>query len=175
MQVFTPAQCIGYVAFVLGVAAFLQKDDRRLKSLLASECLVYTVHFWMLGNLPAALSALTSSVRTFLAIRTRSRWLAAFIIGVNITIGLAFAKTPAAWLPTLGSCLGTIAVFMLHGIAMRLLVLVATFLWLANNILSGSIGGTLLEAIIAIVNISTIIRLYRTPKTETDSGTVREV
>ena len=56
-QIFSLTQCMGYVAFVLGVAAFMQKDDRRLKLLVAAECLAYTVHFWMLRNIPASLSA----------------------------------------------------------------------------------------------------------------------
>ena len=50
---------------------------------------------------------------------------------------------------------------------MRLLLLVTTLCWLANNILSGSIGGTLLEAIIALVNGATMLRLWR-------QGRVRE-
>jgi hypothetical protein len=33
---FSPAQCVGYVAFVLGVTAFLQKDDRRFKQYMAT-------------------------------------------------------------------------------------------------------------------------------------------
>jgi hypothetical protein len=174
MQCFSPAQCVGYVAFVLGVAAFLQKDDRRLKLLIASESLAYTVHFWMLGNLPASLGAFTSSARSYLATRTRSRVLAVLIIGINVALGLAFAKSCAAWFPILASCLGTIAVFLLQGVAMRLVMLVCTFLWLANNILSGSIGGTLLEMVIGIVNISTIIRLFLAPGNGAGSGAVRK-
>jgi hypothetical protein len=42
---------------------------------------------------------------------------------------------------------------------MRLVLLMSTFLWLANNILSGSIGGTALEATIATVNVVTMTRL----------------
>jgi hypothetical protein len=37
----------------------------------------------------------------------------------------------------------------------------STLLWLANNILSGSIGGTLLETTIATVNSITIIQILR--------------
>ena len=43
---------------------------------------------------------------------------------------------------------------------MRLLLLVATLCWLTNNILSGSIGGTLLESTIAAVNTATTVRLW---------------
>lgn len=42
---------------------------------------------------------------------------------------------------------------------MRLLMLCGTGLWIANNVIVGSIGGTALEVTIAVVNISTIIRL----------------
>lgn len=160
MQFFSLTQCVGYIAFVTGVAAFLQKDDRRLKLLIAVECVAYTVHFGMLGNVTASLSAFVTCSRSLLSLKTRSRWVAALIIGINITLGVACANSVAAWFPVISSCLGTLAFFMLEGIPMRLVLLVCTLLWLANNILCGSIGGTLLETTIAIANISTLIRLF---------------
>ena len=42
---------------------------------------------------------------------------------------------------------------------MRLVLLTSTSLWLANNILSRSVGGTVLESIIAAASISTIARM----------------
>jgi uncharacterized membrane protein len=42
---------------------------------------------------------------------------------------------------------------------MRIVLFVCTLLWLVNNALSLSIGGTVLEAIIAAVNLWTIIRM----------------
>ena len=47
---FSLAQCTGYIAFVLGVGCFLQKEDRRFKLFMAGECLAYIVHFASLGN-----------------------------------------------------------------------------------------------------------------------------
>ena len=47
---FSPAQYVGYAAFVLGVGSFLQKDDRRFKIFMAAECLAYIVHFALLGR-----------------------------------------------------------------------------------------------------------------------------
>ncbi len=41
------------------------------------------------------------------------------------------------------------------------MLLVSTLLWLANNIITGSIGGTLLEVANAAINISTMIRMVR--------------
>lgn len=172
MQLFSPAQCVGYIAFVLGVSAFLQKDDRRLKLLVATECLAYTLHFRMLGNLPASLSAFVSSGRCLLALKTRSIVLAGLIIALNLALGLAFVTTNAGWLPVISSCLGTAAVFLLEGLAMRLVLLVCTFLWLANNIITGSVGGTLLEAAIAVANLATMIRLGFAPRKAPHSAEV---
>lgn len=157
----SPAQLLGYLAFVLGVTAFLQRDDRRLKLFLASECVAYVVHFALLGNPTAASSASVSFVRLLLSLRFRSRRLAVMVMAVYLALGAALARSPAAWLPVAGSCLSTWGLFTMRGIRMRMLVLVSTLLWLANNILSRSVGGTLLEALIAVVSVTTILRMVR--------------
>ncbi len=68
------------------------------------------------------------------------------------------AKGVTGWLPVTASALATIPVFKMHGITMRIVLFVCTLLWLVSNALSLSIGGTVLEAIIAAVNLWTIIR-----------------
>ncbi len=156
---FSPAQLLGYVALVLGVSAFLQKSDTRLKVLIAAESVAYVVHFVLLGNYTASGSAGVSCVRNLVSIRTRAPfWIAVFLV-LNVAIGLIYAKGLAGWLPITASCLATVAIFRLEGIVMRIVLLVCTLLWLVNNGLSGSIGGTVLESIIALVNLSTIVRL----------------
>jgi hypothetical protein len=158
---FSPAQCVGYVAFVLGVASFLQTDDRRFKLFMASECLAYIIHFALLGNPTAVASSCVSFVRSVVALRTRSPWVAMAVVAVNVAFGLAIADKPSDWLPLAASCLGTLGLFLLQGIPMRLVMMGGTLLWIANNIIAGSIGGTALEVIIAIVNGVTIWRMYR--------------
>lgn len=158
---FSPAQCVGYAAFVLGVGCFFQKDDRRFKLFMAGECLAYIVHFALLGNPTAVASSTMSLLRSVLAIYTRSIWVAAGVIAANLALGLALATKPSDWLPLGASCLGTLALFLLQGIPMRLLMLCGTFLWIANNLVAGSIGGTALELVIAVVNMTTIWRMAR--------------
>jgi hypothetical protein len=157
---FSPAQCIGYIAFVLGVGSFLQTDDRQFRWFMAGECMAYVAHFALLGNPTAVASSLISTTRSLLSLRTRSRWVAAGVIAANIGFGLAMAKHASDWLPLCASCLGTLALFLLQGIRMRLLMLCGTVLWIANNVIAGSIGGTVLEVVVAIVNASTIYRMY---------------
>lgn len=157
----SPAQCVGYIAFVLGVGSFLQKDDRRFKLFMAGECLAYIVHFALLGNPTAVASSTVSLLRSLLALRTRSVWVALAIVAINGALGLALAKQPSDWLPLAASCLGTLALFLLHGVPMRLVMLCGTGLWIANNLVAGSIGGTALELVIAVVNTVTIVRMAR--------------
>lgn len=161
MHLLSPAQVAGYLALVLGVTGFLQRDDRRLKRFVAAECLAYVVHFALLGRPPAATSAGVSGVRTLLSIRYRSAWLAAAAIGVNLALAVAVGTRGTGWIPVAGSCLGAIAVFTMQGIPMRLALLTSTFAWLANNVFAGSVGGTVLESLIATASITTIVRLAR--------------
>jgi hypothetical protein len=155
------AQLVGYVAFVLGVGSFLQRDDRRFKLFMVGECLAYLVHFALLGVPTAVASSAISTVRSVLALKTRSPWVAAAVVAANVGFGLAVATRPSDWLPLLASCLGTLALFLLQGIRMRLVMLLGTSLWIANNLIAGSIGGTALELVVAGVNLTTMLRLHR--------------
>ncbi len=159
IQWLSPAQAVGYLALVLGIAGFLQRDDRRLKLFVAFESFAYVAHFALLGRPPAASSALVSGARTLLSVRFRSAWLAAASSAVSVGLALALSTRGLGWLPVVASCLGAIAVFTLRGIPMRLALLSSTSLWLANNILSRSVGGTVLESLIAAASVSTIARM----------------
>ena len=161
MGLFSPAQLAGYIALALGITAFLQKSDDRLKFFNATQGLVYALHFVLLGNLPASASSLLSSLRSFLSLRYRSLWLGAAVICANVALGAVFARNGAGWLPVIGSSIATIAIFTMRGVAFRCVLLASTLLWLANNIISGSIGGTVLELANATINISTMIRMVR--------------
>lgn len=158
MNWYSPAQCVGYIAFILGVATFLQRQDRKLKIYNAAECLAYVVHFIMLGNTAAA-SSLISLFRSLTSLKFNSRWLAGVFIALNLIAGYWLVKSPAGWLPVVGSCLATYGMFTMKGIPMRIFMLMSTACWLSNNILCGSIGGTMLETSIAIVSIYTLVRM----------------
>lgn len=158
---FSPAQCVGYAAFVLGVSSFAQKDDRRFKLFMAAECFAYIVHFLLLGKPTAVASSTVSLLRSVLALYTRSTWIAAAIVALNLGLGIALATRWSDWLPLGASCIGTLALFLMEGIRMRLAMLCGTGLWIANNLIAGSVGGTALELVIAAVNIVTIRRMAR--------------
>ncbi len=53
--------------------------------------------------------------------------------------------------------------FTLKGVPLRLVLLSTTVMWLVNNVMSGSIGGVILELAVAAINISTTVSLMREP------------
>jgi hypothetical protein len=159
MDFFSPAQILGYVAFIFGVASFLQKSDKKLILFNASACIVYTVHFFLLGNPTASGSAFVSAVRSGIALKYKAHFLAWIFIALNIAIGAFAAKSWTGWFPVLGCCFATLGLFYMRGVGLRLMFLTSTALWLGNNILSGSIGGTALEFSIFVTNATTIVRM----------------
>jgi len=76
-------------------------------------------------------------------------------------VGCFTATTTMGWLLILFNGISTYAAFCLRGVPMRLCFLASTAAWLVNNLLSGSIGGTMLETCIAIANIATVVNLLR--------------
>lgn len=166
MNPFSPAQIAGYVSFVLGLTAAFQRSDRRLKLFNSSQSFIYSIHYLLLGNLPAAASALVSSSRSAAALRYSSPLLACLFASINLAVGFFFAKSPLGWLTPIASATATLALFLLRGVRMRIVLLATTLCWLANGILTRSIGGTILETCTAAMSTFTILRLLREPSSE---------
>jgi hypothetical protein len=158
---FSLAQLVGYVAFFIGVYSFLQRDDRRLKATIGAQAFSYAVHFLMLGSAAAAAASFVTAVRAVLSLYTKSPYVAVAILATNVGLGFVTATRLSGWLPVVASCAGTIAFFWFEGITLRLILLFATACWLANNLILGSIGGTLLELFLGAVNATTCFRLWR--------------
>jgi len=155
------AQVLGFFSFVLGIYAFYQKDDKKLKIIMVIFNLNHLVHFILLGSIVSALSTLLSAIRTTTAIYISSARVAALFIIIGLSGAAYLADSIWDLWSMLGMSIGTYAVFVLKGIQMRIAFILGAICWLINNILVGSIGGILLEATLISVNITTIIRLLR--------------
>lgn len=158
---FNFAQAVGLFSFFLGVLCFYQKDDKKLKLVMLTLNLNHAFHFWLLNAHTAAFGALLSFIRTSLSIKTSSRTVAYIFVLIGLGWGYYLSASWVDLFPIVGSCIGTYALFCLTGIAMRLAFLLAAFFWLVNNLIVGSLGGTLLEITLIAVNSTTIFRLSR--------------
>jgi hypothetical protein len=153
-------QVVGFVSFGLGVSTFYQKNDRRLKIIMLIFSMNHLLHYLLLGSMVSALSAALSAIRTASSICTSSKYIAFFFAAIGFGFGIYIAEHWWDLWPIIGTMIGTFAVFLLEGIRMRIAFLMGAICWLINNILVGSIGGTLLESTLICVNSFTIFRLF---------------
>ncbi len=160
-EFFSTAQMFGHAALILSMVSFSRKNDGHFKLWLTSQNLVYATHFFLMGNLAGMAGALLSATRNVLSLRTRALSVAAVLLLINFALGFVVVK--AAWnvIPLIATAVATISMFRLQGLQLRYGMLCATLLWLINNILTGSISGTIMEILIAIISCITIYRLRR--------------
>jgi hypothetical protein len=164
---FSLPQLLGYLAFILGVSCFLQKEDQRFRLFMLAECIAYAAHFSLLGVPSAVAGSLISVARSAVSIRSKSPWWALFFNLIVLSLGWHLQTDWHSWLPILASCLGTTALFLLGGIPMRIMMLGGTLLWVFHNAIVGSIGGVALELVIAAINLFTIYRMSKSRSTGT--------
>ncbi|WP_413700349.1 YgjV family protein [Psychromonas sp. KJ10-10] len=155
------AQAFGFLSLSLGISTFYQRDDRRLKIVMLIFNLNHLLHYFLLGSIVSAFSALLSVFRTALSIKTSSKVIAFIFITITLVTGISLADHLWQLWPVLGSAIGTYTLFVLKGIKMRIGFLLGACCWLTNNILVGSIGGTLLEMTAITMNLITIYRLSK--------------
>lgn len=153
------AQILGFVSLFLGISTFFQKSDRKLKILMLIFNINHMLHFVLLGAMVSAVTALLAVFRSAAAIYTSSKYITALFVILVLLTGLFVVKDIYDTLPLVGMIIGTCSMFLLKGVQLRIGFIFASLFWLANNIIVGSIGGTLLEIILFTVNISTIYRL----------------
>ncbi|MBS1211130.1 MAG: YgjV family protein [Proteobacteria bacterium] len=146
---------------MLGMVTFSRKHDGHFKLWLTVQNLLYGVHFFLMGNPAAVVSMGLSVARNLLSLRTRALWVALLLLVANLLLGFFVVKSAWNVLPLLAVAIATLSMFRLDGLRLRYGMLLATLLWLANNILTGSIGGTVMECVVAIVSCVTIFRLRR--------------
>lgn len=156
------AQAIGMVAFAIGATAFLHSDGRRFRLHLMVFQVVLCSHFIMMGALVAAFGCGISAIRSYASTKTQSTPVMLFFIAMLWVMGVPQLEHSYELLTIFGSSVATWALFKTQGIQMRLLVMFNSFCWVTNNLLLGSIGGTLMELTFIIVNSLTILRMYRT-------------
>ena len=160
-DLFSTAQMFGYAVLIVGLVTFSRKRDTHFKGWLIGQNLLYAIHFYLMGNLAAMVGSMLSSTRTLLSLYTRSMVVVVMLLAVNVLLGFWVVK--AAWnvIPLTATAIATVAMFRLQGLRLRYVMLLCTALSLTNNILTGSIGGTAMEIMIAVMSCITIFRLRR--------------
>ncbi|WNK21016.1 YgjV family protein [Halomonas piscis] len=155
-------QFFGLVALILSVLAFSSRQDDRLMVLLLSANVAFALQFAMFQSWTAAALSLLVLARIECARRyPRSKMAMAAVLTASL---VAAWLTWQSWadLPAVAAMvLGTVGMFLLSGIPMRVLLGLAAVAWTLSHLIVGSVGGALAEMMIIVTNAVTVYRLYR--------------
>lgn len=155
-------QVAGLVALGFCIAGFANKDDDRLMVLLISANVAFVLMFAFFQSWTAAALTVLVIVRIELARRFRGNWLLMLgLLAVSSVVAWATWQQATDVFPMMAMVFGTVGMFMLRGIPLRIVLGLAAFSWMLNNIVIGSVGGILAEAMVLVTNFITIVRLYR--------------
>jgi len=158
---YTIGQLLGIIAFGIGIALFLLKDDRRFKSVMAGNSLLAALHLLLIGANSGALASTITSIRVFISKYKHFKWVGLGFIAIYAYSGYTQSVSIIDWAPSVACVLGTFGMYFLEGASMRVVIFVGTLLWLAYYITYFSIGGIIGECTILVVNLLTILRIRR--------------
>ncbi|MGQ0333111.1 YgjV family protein [Halomonas elongata] len=155
-------QAVSLVALALCVVAFASKRDDRLFVILVFANVAFAAQFALFQSWVASGISALIVLRIALA-RRYPRNTAIMLAMLVATLAIAaLTWSGPRDIPALAAgLLGTYGMFMLRGIAMRVLLASAAFCWIISNLLAGSIGGSIAETLIFITNVITMLRLRR--------------
>ncbi|MEX0606340.1 MAG: YgjV family protein [Marinobacter sp.] len=155
-------QLVSLVALGFCIVGFASKQDDRLMVLLISANVAFAIQFALFGSWTAAVLSLLVIGRIILARRYLGNWWVMLaVLGVNLVAAALTWRSPVDYFAIAAAAFGTVGMFMLRGIPMRLMLAAAASAWMLNNLVIGSVGGTLAEGMVVITNFITIFRLVR--------------
>jgi len=159
---FNLAQAIGLLASSILISAFLTKNDVKMKYVAAMGNVFFLIHFLMLGATAGAITNVVNASRGLSSIKFhKSNKLMFFFMTVYLICAFVFVEKWLDVLPFATGFIGSYALFQLHGIALRSLVISTSFMWMVYHIYFMSIGGIITECFIISVNCITIYRLLK--------------
>ena len=155
-------QFFGLVALALCVLSFAHKRDERLMLLLISANVAFALQFFFFQSWTAAVLTALVIVRIELARRyPHNIGMMAGMLAISAVAALLTWQSWADLPPVVAMVLGTVGMFMLRGIPMRVFLGLAALAWMASHALIGAVGGLLAEALVLITNMITIYRIHR--------------
>src|SRR5690554_1079597 len=127
-------QLSGLVALGFCIAGFANKNDDRLMVLLISANVAFALMFAFFQSWTAAALTVLVILRIALARRYQGNWLIMVaMLVVNLLVAWATWKTATDVFPLTAATLGTVGMFMLRGIPLRIVLGLAALAWMRSE------------------------------------------
>lgn len=150
------SQAFSAVAIVLGVFAYLENKEAKLKFMLSGAAACQAIHFVLLGATQGAFQSSLTSLRFLVSAWRKSNAFFWVFVLLGSMVGIWKYQSPIDYFPILANLMACYAVFRSHGIAMRYWLLAVTFCWFVYNAWNLSVFGCVLELTYASMNLLAI-------------------
>lgn len=154
-------QIIGFIAFILWIIAFLNKDDNKAKSIHLLSLFLWVVHYYLFHLYTWLACDLLWWFRNFASIKfnKNNKTFIVFIF-FYIIIWVFIFDNVFSLFPIFSWILASIAFFYLDWIKMRFTLLLTCIFWLIYNYTWNSLGWIITDLFFIGVHIITITRLF---------------
>lgn len=155
-------QAVGFLALVLCIVAFASKDDNRLLVILIFGNIAFTLQYALFAAWTATGIMTLNVLRVVMARRLpRNRIAMVLFLAATVAVAAATWRSANDLFPLAAGVTGTVAMFMLRGIPMRVALIITALCWIATTALIGSYGALAAEVLILATNLVTVGRLVR--------------
>lgn len=160
----TLIQALGFIAFGINIMAASTVNDNRMRALICCSCLIFSLHFTLLGALVAGLNLFVNSFRALISLKYKGIKVFYAFVTLQLAMSAYFYSTPTDLLPAVASLASCYALFCAEGMRMRIAFLICTLIWMVNAFVVGSYGGILNDMFNATMLSITIFRIKREQK-----------
>lgn len=141
------AQIIGFLAMAGAIICFQQKDRKKLMLWQLVVCLLWTLHFSILGMETGAVINGVQVIRTVIFSQKEDKkwagwngWLIIFM-AVTVFLGIITWNGIFSLFPIIGTCFATISMWMKKPFTIRALTVPVAMSWFVYDVASRSIAG----------------------------------
>ncbi|ROS00174.1 inner membrane protein [Sinobacterium caligoides] len=157
---FELSQCLITVAIGFDIMSFQFKRREAILACLTVSVVFISVHFYLLGNMTAALLVSASILRNLVSIFSTSKYTMSFFVALSSAVTALTYSGILSIVALLGTSIQTVAAFSKTDKRVRILMMIGTSVWLAHNYFAGSPAAVLMETIFLSSNIIAYYRFY---------------
>lgn len=164
-MIFVFSQIIGLIAFIILAFSYWQKDRRKILLLEVAECLLYSVHYFMLGATTGGFLNIIGSVRSGSFIyKDKNKFMSTNALPI-IFMFVYILNAALTWegiitiFPTMGSMIFCIAIWQHNTKVIRRYGIIVQLLWLIYAISIGSYVAMLSQVILMGSTAFAVVKL----------------
>lgn len=159
------AQAIWIIAIWVIIYGFTQKDDVRSMKLVTISWTLWLINYLMLWLEAAAYAAIIALLRMYFSFYYKWNKIALyFIISLTLILGYVSYDGLVSILPIIASIWAIFAFQVFHGLQMRIIILLCSFMWLYYMLVVWNTPWIVSELISEVVLLMTIYKIYTLDK-----------